>query len=41
LRTTDLLSLSVIKKKLENLTEIEAADIGCGIGRYDVELFHI
>ena len=39
LRTTDLLSLSVIKKKLENLTEIEAADVGCGVGRYDVKLF--
>ena len=40
LRTTDLRSLSVIKKKLENLTKIEAADVGCGEGRYDVELFH-
>ncbi len=39
LRTTDLLLLSVIKKKLENLTEIEAADVGCGVGRYDVKLF--
>jgi ubiquinone/menaquinone biosynthesis C-methylase UbiE len=40
LRTTDLLSLSIIKKKLENLTKIEAADVGCGEGRYDVEVFH-
>ena len=39
LRTTDLLPLSVIKKKLENLTAIEAADVGCGVGRYDVKLF--
>ena len=39
LRTTDLLPLSVIKKKLKNLTEIEAADVGCGVGRYDVKLF--
>ncbi len=39
LRTTDLLSLSIIKKKLENLTKIEAADVGCGVGRYDVKLF--
>jgi ubiquinone/menaquinone biosynthesis C-methylase UbiE len=40
LRTTDLISLSIIKKKLKNLTKIEAADVGCGEGRYDVELFH-
>jgi ubiquinone/menaquinone biosynthesis C-methylase UbiE len=39
LRTTDLLSLSIIKKKLKNLTKIEAADVGCGVGRYDVKLF--
>ena len=39
LRTTDLLLLSVIKKKLEYLTEIEAADFGCGTGRYDLKLF--
>jgi hypothetical protein len=41
LRTADLLLVSVIKKKLENLAEIEAADVGCGMGRYDIELFHI
>ncbi|GAH81486.1 unnamed protein product, partial [marine sediment metagenome] len=39
LRTIDLALLSIIKKKLENLTEIEAADVGCGAGRYDLILF--
>jgi len=39
LRTIDLALLSIIKKRLENLTEIEAADVGCGAGRYDVKLF--
>lgn len=29
LRTIDLALLSVIKNKLENLTEIEAADVDC------------
>jgi len=33
LRTIDLALLSIIKKRLENLTEIEAADISCGAGR--------
>ncbi len=33
LRTIDLALLSIIKKRLENLTEIEAADISCGPGR--------
>jgi len=40
LRTIDLALLSIIKKRLENLTEIEAADVGCGAGRYDLILFH-
>ena len=39
LRTLDLALLSIIKKKLGNLTEIEAADVGCGAGRYDLILF--
>lgn len=39
LRTIDLALLSIIKNKLENLTEIEAADVGCGAGRYDSILF--
>ena len=38
-RTTDLEPILVIKKKLQNLTKIEAADVGCGVGRYDIELF--
>ena len=40
LRTTDLEPILFIKKKLQNLTKIEAADIGCGVGRYDIKLFH-
>jgi ubiquinone/menaquinone biosynthesis C-methylase UbiE len=28
-----------IKDKFQNLSEIEAADVGCGGGRYDLELF--
>ncbi len=39
LRTIDLALLSIIKKRLENFTEIEAADVGCGAGRYDLVLF--
>ena len=40
LRTTDLEPVLFIKKKLQNLTIIEAADVGCGVGRYDIKLFH-
>lgn len=40
LRTTDLEPILFIKKKLQNLTKIEAADVGCGEGGYDIELFH-
>jgi len=40
LRTTDLEPILFIKKKLQNLTKIEAADVGCGGGRYDIKLFH-
>lgn len=29
-----------ITKKLQNLNKIEAADVGCGVGRYDIKLFH-
>jgi len=39
-RTTDLEPISFIKKKLQNLNKIEAADVGCGEGGYDIELFH-
>ncbi len=41
LRTIDLALLSIIKKRLENLTEIEAADVGCGAGRKIVDDFEI
>jgi len=40
LRTTDIEPILYIKKKLENLTKIIGADIGCGGGRYDIELFN-
>ncbi|MCK4527127.1 class I SAM-dependent methyltransferase [candidate division WOR-3 bacterium] len=40
LRTTDLEPILFIKDKFQNLSEIEAADVGCGGGRYDLELFH-
>ena len=40
LRTTDLEPILSIKKKLRNLNEIDAADVGCGGGRYNIKLFH-
>jgi ubiquinone/menaquinone biosynthesis C-methylase UbiE len=40
LRTTDLEPILFIKKKLQNLKKIKAADVGCGVGRYDAILFH-
>ncbi|MGB2770214.1 MAG: class I SAM-dependent methyltransferase [Candidatus Zixiibacteriota bacterium] len=39
LRTTDLEPILFIRKRLEHLDKIEAADVGCGGGRYDVRLF--
>jgi len=39
LRTTDLEPILFIKGKLQNLARIEAADVGCGAGRYDLKLF--
>ena len=39
LRTTDPEPILFIKKKLQNLAKIEAADVGCGAGRYDLKLF--
>lgn len=39
LRTTDLEPIIFIKKKLKRLSKIEAADIGCGTGRYSLKLF--
>ncbi|MEE8596708.1 MAG: class I SAM-dependent methyltransferase [bacterium] len=39
LRTGDLEPILFIKKKVQNLTKIEAGDIGCGMGRYDIKLF--
>ena len=38
-RTTDSQLISYLAAKLKNSTEIIAADVGCGTGRYDVSLF--
>lgn len=40
LRTTDVEPILFIKEKLQNLNKIEAADVGCGVGRYVIKLFH-
>ncbi len=40
LRTTDIEPILFIKNKLGDLTKITGADIGCGGGRYDIELFN-
>ncbi len=40
IRTTDLEPILFIKKTLQDHTKIDAADVGCGAGRYDIELFH-
>ncbi len=37
-RTTDKEPILFIKEKLEDLAEIAAVDVGCGTGRYDMEL---
>lgn len=39
LRTTDSEPISVIVDKLKNLEHIEAVDVGCGDGRYDLLLY--
>ena len=39
LRTTDAEPIMKIKDKM-HLVKIKAADVGCGDGRYDLELFH-
>lgn len=39
LRTTDLEPILYIKKELQKLPKIKAADVGCGSGRYTVKLF--
>ncbi|UCE04829.1 MAG: class I SAM-dependent methyltransferase [bacterium] len=38
LRTTDIEPIMFIKNKLNNSVKINAADIGCGAGRYDLKL---
>lgn len=38
LRITDTDPILFIKKKLKNLNNIKMADVGCGTGRYDIEL---
>ncbi len=39
IRTTDKRPILVIKKELQKLQTIIAADVGCGAGRYDREFF--
>ncbi|MBU1203655.1 MAG: class I SAM-dependent methyltransferase [Nanoarchaeota archaeon] len=39
LRNTDLEPILIIKEKLKKLKKIRAADVGCGKGRYDKQLF--
>jgi len=39
LRTTDIEPILYIKGTLKELRRIVAADVGCGAGRYDLELF--
>ena len=39
LRNTDLEPIHYIKRALNHLTYIEAADVDCGAGRYDISLF--
>jgi len=38
-RTTDMEHIAFIKESLSRRTQIKAADIGCGAGRYDLILF--
>lgn len=40
LRTTDSEPIAFIAKELRGLTRVEAVDIGCGEGRYDLLLFN-
>ncbi|GAG43020.1 unnamed protein product, partial [marine sediment metagenome] len=39
LRTTDSESIAFVAKELRKLAWVEAADIGCGAGRYDLLLY--
>jgi ubiquinone/menaquinone biosynthesis C-methylase UbiE len=39
LRITDSEPVLFIKEQLQGLPKIEAADVGCGVGRYDLKLF--
>lgn len=40
LRTTDSAPIAFIAKELEGLRHVDAADIGCGDGRYDLLLYN-
>ncbi len=40
LRTTDLDPIAFIARRLRGPDIVEAADVGCGDGRYDLLLFH-
>ena len=39
IRTTDVEPIKFIARRIRNLKQIEAIDIGCGAGRYDLLLF--
>jgi len=39
LRIIDLEPVLYIRHQLDGLQKIQAADVGCGIGIYDIELF--
>lgn len=39
IRTTDVEPIRLIVRRIRNLEQIEAIDIGCGAGRYDLLLF--
>ena len=39
LRTTDVEPIALIGETLKGLSEVKAADVGCGAGRYDLLLF--
>jgi len=39
IRTTDMEPIRYIIRRIQNLERIEAIDIGCGVGRYDLLLF--
>lgn len=39
LRTTDVEPVLFVQEKLQSLFDVKIADVGCGVGRYDIEFF--